>query len=261
MANCYHDIGKYEKSIDLNKECLNIRKNLFGEQNNLTWGSLNNLALNYSMIGDWESSKNINQKLLNDKLSFLGENNESFILSLSNLSVDYHSLSQLDSSIFLLKQAYFLIVKNKLQKIALHATVTQNLAFYFLTKGEIDSAELYIKRSLITLDNLYSKNSFGYMKSLSVLADINQKKGLMDEAFKYYSEIHDFNILKYGDQSIIYANSLSELASFLKENGYYKDALDSIRKAIPIYEKVHGKESLLTLQIYTSLANLLLMQG
>ena len=261
LANCYHNIGKYEKSIDLNKECLNIRKNLFGEQHNLTWGSLNNLALNYSMIGDWESSKNINQKLLNDKLSLLGENNESFILSLSNLSVDYTGLSQYDSSIFLLKQAYFLIVKNKLQKIALHATVTQNLAFYFLNNGEIDSAEFYIKRSLITLENLHGKNSFGYMNSLSILADINQQKGLMDEAFKYYSEIHDFNILKYGDQSIIYANSLSELASFLKENGYYKDAIDSIRKAIPIYEKVHGKESLHTLRKYTILANLLLMQG
>jgi CHAT domain-containing protein len=261
LANCYHDLGNYDKSIEINLECLSIRKSLFGEESDLTWTSLSNLAYNYSIKGDWESSKTINQKLIKEKLRVLGENNESYILSISNLSVDYSALSENDSSILLLKQAYLLLVKNKLQNILLHATVTQNLAFYLLNNGQVDSAEFYIRKSLFTLDNLYGKNSFNYMNSLSILAEINLSKGFFDESFKNFCEIHDFNYINYGNQSIIYANSLSNLARFLKENGFYKAASDSIRKAIPIFEKTHGKEGYLTLQQYSTLANLLQKQG
>ena len=54
----------YNKSIELNQQCLKIYENLYGKENIYYLKILNNLASNYTNLGDYSKSKELNEECL-----------------------------------------------------------------------------------------------------------------------------------------------------------------------------------------------------
>src|SRR5690606_30240205 len=92
LASTYSHLGKYEISLDINKNVFNSLKGSLDEKHPFLLTVLNNLAFNYSKMGFFEKSLELNEQILKIRKEILGEYHPDYITSLANLSLDFFNL-------------------------------------------------------------------------------------------------------------------------------------------------------------------------
>ena len=88
----FSSLGNYQKSLELNKQCLEISEKLYGKEHRDYAISLNNLALNYSNLGKYHKAMELNQQCLELRENLYGKEHPDYAQSIHISFFDAHLL-------------------------------------------------------------------------------------------------------------------------------------------------------------------------
>ena len=130
-----------------------------------------------------------------------------------------------------------------------------NIAYVYMTKGEIDKCVNYLKRSLKIYEQTGNKKEIA--TAINNIGYIFQQQGNMLKALEYYKR--SLKIEKeFGDKNDI-ATSLNNIASLYREIKQFDKALDYYQKSLPYLQASGNKYQIAKVKL--SVGNIIFEQG
>ncbi len=120
------------------------------------------------------------------------------------------------------------------------AEVSTNIAKIYSTKGELDQALDYYKKSLNLWEQIGNKRNFA--KNLMNIGHIYTDKGELDVALDYFKR--SFEICKQIDEKQTLANSLGSIGINHAIKGELDIALDYFQQSLELCEQINDKQIL-----------------
>jgi tetratricopeptide (TPR) repeat protein len=101
----YSLLGNHQEALNLHKQALEMRQNLFGEKHPDVATSLDNFGSSYSDLGNYQEALNLRQQALEMRQNLFGEKHPDVATSLDNLGSSYSLLGNHQEALNLHKQA------------------------------------------------------------------------------------------------------------------------------------------------------------
>ncbi len=232
LAVSYKAINKTDKAVELEKECLNIRKPLY-ENNPEYWAEyyttiLNGLAFSYSNMGQTTKAIVLEEESLDIRRKLYQDNPErwqnDYVVALNNLASSYYDDYNVEKAIVLQEES--LEIRRKLYEDSpnlwaeAYVIALNNLALSYDDTNKTDKAIQLQEESLKIIKKLYQKNPDRYVEyyvgALNNLifpyTDTNQVKNAMklgEENLSICKELYQKNPDRWVDE---YTNALASLA-------------------------------------------------
>jgi two-component system NarL family sensor kinase len=178
LGNVFHQLEKYEESIEYNKKAIDLKERLTGNNKVTINSSKNNLALSYKNAGEYELALNYYNEILSDK-QFINSRPDIHAIVLDNyahtlyLSEDFKQLPNL-----YLKA---LRICDSIDAQYNSIIINQHLAEYYYDTKKNDSAKYYAYRAKEIAEEYHNDD---LLKSLLLLSKIE----VDSLAVKYYNE-------------------------------------------------------------------------
>lgn len=236
LSNINAQTGNYSKASNL--EALALTRNLFGTN---SWQYADALFVegeSYAILGDYRSAILELKQALNIYKSVYGEKHIKYASTLSELSLAklYSGKSTQSTELDLLK-ASSTVREIMGANTVLHASILQNLAFYYLEINNIDLAEQHLQEAIEALNVLGSSN---YKLKLAQIYRVKGKIQQYNKEFKdsessfkksldYFSEI--FN----NKEHLEIVQTQSSMAQLYYVQGERKDSKKTLKKTTETY--------------------------
>jgi two-component system NarL family sensor kinase len=178
LGNVFHQLEKYEESIEYNKKAIDLKERLTGNNKVTINSSKNNLALSYKNAGEYELALNYYNEILSDK-QFINSRPDIHAIVLDNyahtlyLSEDFKQLPNL-----YLKA---LRICDSIDAQYNSIIINQHLAEYYYDTKKNDSAKYYAYRAKEIAEEYHNDD---LLKSLLLLSKIE----VDSLAVKFYNE-------------------------------------------------------------------------
>ena len=241
MAFCYSELGDYTTAIELNKQALEIRKVVLGENHPAYATSLSNLASCYKDLGDYAAAIELLQQALNIETNTFGENHPSYAITLNNLGYCYNAIGDYTTAIELIKQAVE-IDKHVLGEDHPSYSITLNtLASCYKNLGDYTAAIKLLKQALGIRKISLGENHPYYATSLNNLAFCYSNLGDYTTAIELNKQALEIRKVVLGENHPDYATSLNNLALYLNDIGEYNTAIELLKQALDIKKNTFGE--------------------
>lgn len=198
IANFLIGMAESEKTIELYSKCLELCREVLGEENLSTATSYNNLAGLYVNRAEYEKAKEMYKKSLQIREKILGEEHPSIAISYNNLAGVYREQGENEKAKKLYKRSLQICKKVLGEEHPDTATSYNNLAYVFREEGEYGKAKELFEKSLQirekTLGKEHPSTAVGYNNLAMVYAD--QKKYKI--ALGYCTRAYKISVLRYG---------------------------------------------------------------
>ena len=182
MALNYHQMGKFNESIKLNEECLEIRLKNFGESYPGYLMTLNNLASNYKAIGNYKQALDLNQKCLSLRNKYLGENHDQTIMSLNNLGTLFYTIGNYEKSKKYFEESLARLEKNGKRNSIEYISTSLGLSDIY-DYLNLYGKSLEIRNSCFEInEKIGNTNSFIYTSIITKLSESYYNLGLLEKA-------------------------------------------------------------------------------
>ena len=130
-----------------------------------------------------------------------------------------------------------------------------NIAYAYMTKGEIDKCLSYLKRSLKIYEKTGNKKEIA--TAINNIGFIYQDQGNALNALDYYQRSLEIE-KEFGDALDI-ATSLNNIASLHKEQGEIEKALEYYQRSLPLLQEIGNK--IAVARVENSIGGMLDLQG
>ena len=242
LATYFNYEGDFQKSMDLNKECLAIREKLFGKEHPGYAEILNNLATNYSYLGNYKKSLMLNKECLVLRERIFGREHPDYASSLINLARDYSILGQYDMSLQLNKECLALLERIYGKEHTNYAWILSYLANDYFYLGQYGKSLELNKECLALTEKIYGKENSNYANWLNNLSLAYSYLGQYEKSLELNKECLALRERIHGKEHPYYANSLNNLALAYSDMAQYEKSLELNKECLALRERIFGKE-------------------
>ena len=262
MALNYHRMGKFNESIKLNKECLEIRLKTFGEGYPGYLMTLNNLSSDYMALGNYQLAIDLNQKCLDLRKKYLGENHIHTLMSLNNLGNLYYKIGNYEKSRKYFEDVLAILDKNGKTNSIEYISTSLGLSDIYDFMN-LYGKSLEIRNSCLEInEKIGNTNSFIYTNIITKLSESDYNLGFIDKAEEKLLECLEIREKLFGTNHIQYAETVSNLSMIYKAMGKFEKAIEYIDKSNKIGIEKYGEKHAdnfysiaLKAQVYSDMGN------
>lgn len=234
----YATMGRFTQAEGYTTGALDMRKNLFGENNMGIASSLNNLGVLHYNQGRYNES----EKTLASALALIGANqlrsSMPYSIVLNNQAMLYQAIGRYDEAETALKEAIDVAEKLQSKKSKNHLKFLSNLALLYQQMGKYSEAEsiyLSMETRLGKTNPDYASMQSNQAALYMLMGKEDKVEGLLKNAAAIYKS-------SFGDEAPAYAKVVSDLGNFYRMKARYSDALPLLEKALSIREETLGKD-------------------
>ena len=232
----YQNLGIFDKAEWQLDKALEIRKSIFGENNDETASSYKNLASIYYSEGRFDEAKILYEKSIKIHKKFPKPKNIALADALNEYAELNLELGKYDTAIQYFNEAY-LIYREFGENNYNFSAVTNNLAMAFDYKGELDSAEYLYRKALKISYNLTGNRDLQIAHESNNLAFILHEKGDFQGAIELYRKSLEIRVKNLGENNSEVGLALCNLGGELFYTGAYAESLEKINEALKVWKK------------------------
>ena len=182
MALNYHRMGKFNESIKLNEECLEIRLKNFGESYPGYLMTLNNLASDYMAIGNYPLSLKLNLKCLELRRKYLGDSHIHTLMSMHYLGNVFYKIGNYEKSKKHFEDVLAILEKNDKKNSIEYISTSLGLSDIY-DYLNLYGKSLEIRNSCLEInEKIGNTNSFIYTNIITKLSESDYNLGFLDKA-------------------------------------------------------------------------------
>jgi len=237
-----YQAGNYAEGIQAATECLDIRKQVLGDQHSDYASSLNNLAALYKSIGEYSRAEPLYRQAIALGATGLGKRHPDYAIRLNNLAALYKSIGDYRQAEPLYRQSIEILKNLGGDANRDYALSLNNLAGLYRSMGDYPQAEPLYREAIELHERVLGKKHPDYATSLNNLAGLYSSMGDYLRAEPLYREAIEIQEEVLGKRHPIYAISLNNLAELCRLMGDYPQAESLYREALEIREQVLGKQ-------------------
>lgn len=240
LAELLRHIAVYDKSDELHKKCLDIRKDILGKNHLDTARSYNNLAHVYMERGEYKRAEKLYKKSLTIRKKLLRKNHPYIAASYNNLAGAYRNQGEYNKAKDLYQKSMKMREKVLGKEHPETATVYNNLAHVYIEQNEYGRAERLYEKCLIIRKKVLPKDHPNIAASYNNLAGAYRNQKKFKKAKELYEKSLDMRSRVLGEEHPETAAVYNNLGHVYKEQGdyekaerFYKIGLDIRKKTLP----------------------------
>jgi serine/threonine protein kinase/Tfp pilus assembly protein PilF len=244
LALVLRDEGQYTEAESLQREALEIRRNLYGHDNPDVAQSLNNLALVLRSEGKLAEAESLHREALAIQVTIYGNEHKEIATSLNNLALvlrDEGNLAEAESTF---RESLAMQKKVLGNDSPLVSLTMDNLAFVLRDEGKLTEAETLDRESLAMQRRIFGEEHPSVATALNNLALILGAQGKLAEAETLHREALALRRKLLGAEHPEVASSLDNLGLLLRKEKKLAEAESLEREALAMRIQFFGQEHL-----------------
>lgn len=249
MADFYSTAHNYTKAIELEKQSLEIKKQLFGSRSTEYAVTASSLAGYYYLSGDYNNAVKYEEESISIYTELEGKDNVEYPELLSVL-VEYHHKNGTYQKMIeyqkVITDIYAKLYGKDTQHYALSLAVLSNI---YSEIGDYSNAIEAAEKGVAVYRQSNETKELNYMLVLNNLADLYYARGFLkgedkSRSIKMKEELVDIAAELYGKDNIEYAKWLSNYSLYyLNANGNDIKVQNIIQRVQEIYEKEKDRKN------------------
>ncbi|MBR5748782.1 MAG: tetratricopeptide repeat protein, partial [Prevotella sp.] len=225
MADFYSSADNYTKAIELEKQSLEIRRELFGDHSSEYILSASTLAGYFFNVGDFKNAVKYGEEIIRLYAELAGKENDEYTVLLSILVEYHHKNGTYQKMIEYQIEMIDLYEKMYGEDIQHYAFNQAVLSQFYSDIGDYPNAIEAAEKSVAVYRKNNETKDLNYMLALNNLADLYYTRGFLNgedksRSIKMKEEVVGIAAENYGRDNIEYAKWLSNYALYyLNANG------------------------------------------
>jgi serine/threonine protein kinase/tetratricopeptide (TPR) repeat protein len=261
VAHFYRMAGLARSGIDLARLAVALHRSIHGEDSQLTWESVSNLAILLRGAEAYEEAEALYRDLLPVQEQKLGGEHREIAQTLNNLAVVLLYRRKVVEAEEYLRRSLAIRERVLGPNDPMVASSYANLAGILLNRGEYIEAIGILRRALAIVAATQGTEHPVYAKALSNLGSILFDMHDWEEAEQMIRGTLAIREARLGARHPETAHALNNLALVLRDTGRIAEAEEVIGRAVAIRREALGERSQETLQSMNNLATILLKKG
>jgi tetratricopeptide (TPR) repeat protein len=256
-ANTIFRLGQYEKSLELQRQCLDMKIQLFGERHIEVTASYNNIGCICDFLGRSEEALEIHKKSLEIEIESLGERDVNVATSYGNIGNTYYYLGRFDEALEYHKKSLDIRIEAFGDRHPNVAPSYSNIANICDSLGRYEEALQYHKKSIEIEIDSFGERHFHVATSYSNIGNTYYSLGRYDEALEYHKKCLDIKIESFGDRHPDVANSYTNIGRVLTQMSNYIECEGALKQALNIM----SSDSVMLSSVYFAYGEMYMYQG
>lgn len=242
MADFYSSADNYTKAIELEKQSLEIRRELFGDHSSEYILSASTLAGYFFNVGDFKNAVKYGEEIIRLYAELAGKENDEYTVLLSILVEYHHKNGTYQKMIEYQIEMIDLYEKMYGEDIQHYAFNQAVLSQFYSDIGDYPNAIEAAEKSVAVYRKNNETKDLNYMLALNNLADLYYTRGFLNgedksRSIKMKEEVVGIAAENYGRDNIEYAKWLSNYALYyLNANGNDNKVQKFVHEVKEIYE-------------------------
>ncbi|MFG6100182.1 tetratricopeptide repeat protein [Leptothoe sp. ISB3NOV94-8A] len=235
IGTVYFEQSLYSRAIDFHQQSLAIRREIFDSYG--IGESLNNIGLIFAVLGQYKRGVDISMEALEIQESV--SNFRGMREALTNIGFMYSRQGQYENARLIYSRA--LEISQNIDDRRGEATLLNSLGLIYSRQGDDSKALSSYQKSLKIRREI--KNPWGISETLHNIAAVYSRQGEYDKALELYNE----SLLIAQDISDLagQGSTLGSIGSLFKEQNQVELGITFLKKAVTVYESIHGDLSVL----------------
>jgi eukaryotic-like serine/threonine-protein kinase len=255
----FANLGDAGKSVDLLKQALALREQVAGPNSAEVSDTLNRLGNVYRQFGQLKEAESMLKRAL-DWRTHNGPVDAELADSWNNYGLLLSDLDHLDEAETALRRSIELHQQVNGKDDSRIAFPLHNLAIVLRKQNRLAEARTAAMQSL-QLKRERDVQIASLALTQGVLAGIEGRMGLLDDALKNAQESLDLRRTTYGNDSPMISTGLTNLANIHLKRGETDAARALYREAVTLHERTHNDDSLLAARARLAYGQFLLATG
>ncbi|KAH3745330.1 Tetratricopeptide repeat protein [Pelomyxa schiedti] len=261
LGYLYRMQAKYDKSIPMYEEALNLRKKLFGESSAEVASSMCSLAILFRKMGKYDQAEPLYMGSCVIRKKLLGLNNPETAVSYNGLGCLYQ-----DQGKDKLAEEHFAIAL----RIREHchgpshpdvAMTLSNMGSLYLSRAKYAEAEHMFQRALSIYEDIFGENHPDVAHTLGYLAGVCVEKGKYSQAKALFERTIAIKEQAFGKKHPEVAQTLSDFGVLHARLKDYDKALSLYKQCLEIRREILGPDHPDTAQSMNNVAAILSDNG
>ncbi len=241
LADAFHDIGNYQKSMQLYQQVHQCCQKKYGKDDTSTLAALSNLALEYSALGNYYKALVLLETAYAAMSSKLGETHPSTLSALHSLASIYHRLGEHQKAFELREKVYELRCETLGANHPSTLASLHNLASTYSSLGKYREALALQEKAYAAQSQALGEEHPDSITFLHNLALSYDKVDQSQKALEAEEKVYALRCQILGEEHPDTLVSLHNLASFHGKLGNYQKTLELQEKAYQLYCKILGE--------------------
>jgi len=239
MSRAYGGLRAGDRSLELAREGLAIRRGLPGDQRLDVTESLADVAAALSVQGAHAEAESLYREVLDRRRELQGPDHLDIAEAASLLALNLHTQGRFAEAESLYRESLDMTRRLVPEDDSRVTWGINNLAGILMAESKGKEAEALLREALGRAEAA-GTDSILTADIASTLAVLLKSDGRMDEAEPYYRQALEIRQHIFGDHPIT-AQSYNNLGAFLKAQGKYAQAEPYLRKALEIHLAYRGE--------------------
>ncbi|MGE5343300.1 MAG: tetratricopeptide repeat protein [Candidatus Omnitrophota bacterium] len=236
-----NSLGKINSGLEYDKQALEIRLKLFGEQHADTAMSLNNIGGVLDDLGQYDEALKYYQRALKIRREIFGEQHPDTAKALNNIGAVYDALGKYEEALKYCERALKILREIFGEQHPDTATTLNNIGFVYDDLGEHEEALKYYERALKIQQEIFGEHHKDTAVTLNNIGGVFEGLGQYEEALKYYKHALEIRREILGEKYPDITVSLRRIGRVYWGMKKYKDALDYLERSLKIDCEIIGE--------------------
>ncbi|KAG7402978.1 Kinesin light chain [Fusarium oxysporum f. sp. rapae] len=253
--------GRYNEAELINRQALEAREKVLGQEHPDTLTSVNNFGLVLQYQGKYEEAEQMSRRALEGLEKVLGREHRDTLTSVNTLGLVLQHQGKYDEAEQMNRRALEGVEKVLGREHPDTLTSISNLSLVLQHQGKYEEAERMSRRALEAREKVLGQEHPDTLTSISNLAAMLQCQGKYEEAEQMNRRALEGVENVLGREHPDTLTSINNLSLVLQHQGKCEEAERMSRRALEAREKVLGQEHPDTLTNVSNLAAMLQYQG
>jgi serine/threonine protein kinase/tetratricopeptide (TPR) repeat protein len=261
IGGVYRGLGLYDRARPFHEQALQMRRELFGNDDPKTLDALNAMAGLEYFQGDFDAAKRLFSETVEIRRRVQGNEHPDTLAAMSNLTAVLVNQHQYEEAARL--HAEILEVRRRVLGNRDKDTIISmnNLAGVYSGLGRLDEAMALYEESMVLQRDVMGPRHPATLRQMNGLAGIYRKQKLYDQAGQLYEELHLTECEVLGEEHPQTLGTKHQLCLLQFELGDYDEAATICEQVLETQRRVLGDDHPSTLYSIGNLGTIYATQG
>jgi len=246
--------GNTKEALLLLEKVLVHAKEKFGEKNQVTILTMQNIGSVYFSLGRFLDAATIHETARVLSLDLLGEKHQMTLSVMVSLAQDYRSLNRISESAALTEKALPILLSTKGEKDMETLACMDGLALDYYKLGKYVEAAAVLEKIVVISPDVFSEKDIRPLTYMDHLATVYREVGRLPDAIRLSEKTLILTRELKGEKSRSTLVAMNTLAANYMTLGRYFDAVMLHEKALQLSKELYGEKNADTLSIMSNLA-------
>jgi len=261
IASTFVSLGLYDQARLHREKELEIKRELYGDENPVTLEALFNLGTALHFQGEFAKAEEIYRQALEAYRRNMGGEHQNTLRLMGNLGMVLQELGKYTEAETWMRETLELQRRVFVKEHVDTLFTMSNLAAVYHSQGRYADAEEMYRKALNIQRRVLGKEHTDTLATLLTLANVMRDRGVYEEAEKYVREILNIRSRLLGEEHPKTLVLLEELATIFVFQGKFSKAEEMVKKALECQRRVLGQHHPATLDSSGTLAGILHDEG